>query len=106
MTATQKLLLLEVIHPLARQALEARGYNVEALPHALGEDDLVKAIKGVTALGIRSKTHVTPRVLEAASDLLVVGAFCIGTNQVSLDEANSKGIPVFNAPYSNTRSVA
>lgn len=106
MTMTQKLLLLEGVHPVARQTLEARGYSVQALPQALSEDELVAAVKGVTALGIRSKTHVTPRVLEAAQDLLVVGAFCIGTNQVSLDVANTRGVPVFNAPYSNTRSVA
>lgn len=106
MTATQKLLLLEGVHPVARDKLAARGYEVEALPQALEEEDLVKAVKGVHALGIRSKTQVTPRVLEAANELLVVGAFCIGTNQVALDVANRQGVPVFNAPYSNTRSVA
>lgn len=101
-----KVLLLEGIHPLAKTALEAAGYEVQLEAKALGEAELVHAIRGVHALGIRSKTRVTPAVLDAADELLVVGAFCIGTNQIALDAAHLRGVPVFNAPYSNTRSVA
>ncbi len=106
MSTAQKILLLEGIHPVAKEKLEAHGFSVELMPKALAEDELVKAVQGVHALGIRSKTEVTPKVLDAGKNLLTVGAFCIGTNQISLDHANKLGVPAFNAPYSNTRSVA
>src|SRR5919198_2637978 len=98
-------LLLEHIHPAAEQILRASGFDVEAVPRALDEDELVERIAGVELLGIRSKTHVTPRVLEAADDLIAVGAFCIGTNQIDVATASGQGAAVFNAPFSNTRSV-
>ncbi|GAW50735.1 MULTISPECIES: phosphoglycerate dehydrogenase [unclassified Nocardioides] len=100
-----KALLLENIHPVAVEILEARGFEVELRTGSLSEDELVDALPGVHLLGIRSNTHITPRVLDAASDLLAVGCFCIGTNQVDLVDAGARGIAVFNAPYSNTRSV-
>jgi D-3-phosphoglycerate dehydrogenase len=98
-------LLLENIHPDATARLTKAGYEVRTMPRALGEDELIKAIQGVSLLGIRSRTHVTERVLTAAPDLLAVGAFCIGTNQIDLAAAARGGIAVFNAPFSNTRSV-
>jgi Phosphoglycerate dehydrogenase and related dehydrogenases len=100
-----KALLLENIHPVATQALRDAGYEVETRPRSLSEDELVEALPGVSLLGIRSNTHITPRVLDAGKDLLAIGCFCIGTNQVHLAEAAARGIAVFNAPYSNTRSV-
>jgi D-3-phosphoglycerate dehydrogenase len=101
-----KVLLLEGIAPSAKGMLDAEGYSVELLPRALGEDDLIARVKDVHLLGIRSKTQVTTRVIDAARRLLSVGCFCIGVNQVSLRHANNRGVPVFNAPFSNTRSVA
>ncbi|HQU91809.1 MAG TPA: phosphoglycerate dehydrogenase [Pyrinomonadaceae bacterium] len=102
-----KVLLLENISDAAVRELEAAGYtNIERVSGALSEDDLVKKVQGVHLLGIRSKTRVTKRVIEAADKLLAIGAFCIGVNQVDLKAATEKGIAVFNAPYSNTRSVA
>lgn len=102
-----KVLLLENISDAAVRELEAAGYtNIERVSGALSEDDLVKAVQGVHLLGIRSKTRVTKRVIEAADKLLAIGAFCIGVNQVDLKAATEKGVAVFNAPYSNTRSVA
>jgi D-3-phosphoglycerate dehydrogenase len=98
-------LLLENIHPDATARLTKAGYQVETLPRALGEDDLIEAARGASLLGIRSQTHVSERVLAALPDLLAVGAFCIGTNQVDLAAAARRGIAVFNAPFSNTRSV-
>ena len=100
-----KALLLENIHPDAVRSLEARGWKVVLRPGALAEDDLIAALDGVDYLGIRSRTHVTRRVLEASPQLRAVGAFCIGTNQIDLDAAAELGVAVFNAPYSNTRSV-
>jgi D-3-phosphoglycerate dehydrogenase len=100
-----KVLLLENIHPVAVEALEARGHEVELRAGSLSEDELVAALPGIQLLGIRSNTHLTPRALEAATDLVAVGCFCIGTNQVDLVAAAERGIAVFNAPYSNTRSV-
>jgi len=100
-----KVLLLENIHPIAVEILEARGFEVELRPGSLSEDELVAALAGVHLLGIRSNTTITPRVLEHASELLAIGCFCIGTNQVDLSAAAERGIAVFNAPYSNTRSV-
>jgi D-3-phosphoglycerate dehydrogenase len=98
-------LLLENIHPVAASILRADGFSVETLPVALSEDELCKKIKNVSVLGIRSKTQVTARVLQHANRLMAIGAFCIGTNQIDLTAATRKGIAVFNAPYSNTRSV-
>lgn len=100
-----RMLLLENVHPAAVERLEEAGYSVETMKGALDEDDLIEAIKGVHVLGIRSKTNVSRRVLDAADRLMAVAAFCIGTNQVDLDAAADKGVAVFNAPYSNTRSV-
>ena len=102
-----KILLLENISDSAVKEFETRGYgNVERLGGALSEEDLVKAVKGVHVLGIRSKTRITPAVIEAADKLLTIGAFCIGVNQIDLASATENGVAVFNAPYSNTRSVA
>jgi D-3-phosphoglycerate dehydrogenase / 2-oxoglutarate reductase len=98
-------LLLENIHPDATARLTKAGYQVDTLPRALGEDDLIDAARGASLLGIRSQTHVTDRVFSALPDLLAVGAFCIGTNQVDLAAAARRGVAVFNAPFSNTRSV-
>ena len=100
-----KVLLLENIHPVAVETLERHGHEVELRPGSLSEDELVEALDGVQLLGIRSNTHLTEQVLEAATDLMAVGCFCIGTNQVDLEAATERGVAVFNAPYSNTRSV-
>ncbi|MEM9143178.1 MAG: phosphoglycerate dehydrogenase [Bacteroidota bacterium] len=100
-----KILLLENVHPAAFDNLSEDGFSVELVKHSLGEEELIERIKGVHVLGIRSKTQVTKRVLDAANKLLVVGAFCIGTKQIELEYAKTKGVVVFNAPYSNTRSV-
>ncbi|MCA3699304.1 MAG: phosphoglycerate dehydrogenase [Brevundimonas sp.] len=100
-----RMLLLENIHPAAVERLEDAGYSVETQKGALDEDDLIAAIKGVHVLGIRSKTNVSERVLAEADRLLAVAAFCIGTNQIDLEAAAGRGVAVFNAPYSNTRSV-
>ncbi len=100
-----KVLLLENVHPVAVQLFEEEGFNVEIRKGALDEDELIEAIRDVSILGIRSKTQVTSRVLEHANKLMTIGAFCIGTNQIDLDAARERGIAVFNAPYSNTRSV-
>ena len=100
-----KVLLLENVHPVALRAFEEQGFNVEFVKGALDEDELCERIKDVSIIGIRSKTMITKRVLENANRLMAIGAFCIGTNQIDLDEAARKGIAVFNAPYSNTRSV-
>ncbi|HSV57468.1 MAG TPA: phosphoglycerate dehydrogenase [Variovorax sp.] len=102
-----RFLLLEGIHPSAVELLQAQGYTqVEALAGALPEEELKKKIADVHFLGIRSRTQLTAGVFEAAPKLVAVGAFCIGTNQVDLDAAREHGVAVFNAPYSNTRSVA
>lgn len=98
-------LLLENIHQDAVNIFEHEGYNVETLKGSLSEEELIEKIKGVSILGIRSKTNVTAKVLEHANKLHAVGTFCIGTNQVDLNACSMKGISVFNAPYSNTRSV-
>jgi D-3-phosphoglycerate dehydrogenase / 2-oxoglutarate reductase len=98
-------LLLENVHPVAIAAMRAEGFNVETYPAAMTEDELCEKIKNVSVLGIRSKTQVTAKVLENANRLMVIGAFCIGTNQIDLKTATKKGIAVFNAPFSNTRSV-
>lgn len=100
-----RVLLLENIHPDAVTRLESEGYLVDSLPGALDEDELIERIDGVQLLGIRSKTRVTARVIEAAPQLVAIGAFCIGTDQIDLAAASRAGIGVFNAPFSNTRSV-
>jgi D-3-phosphoglycerate dehydrogenase / 2-oxoglutarate reductase len=100
-----KALLLENIHPVAVETLERRGFEVELRTSSLSEDDLLEALPGVSLLGIRSNTTITPKVLENSPELLAIGCFCIGTNQVDLAAAADRGIAVFNAPYSNTRSV-
>lgn len=98
-------LLLENVHPVAVETLKAEGFNVETYSAAMTEDELCERIKNVSVLGIRSKTQVTAKVLENANRLMVIGAFCIGTNQIDLKAATKKGVAVFNAPFSNTRSV-
>jgi len=98
-------LLLENVHPVAVELLKSEGFNVETYHAALTEDELAQRIKNVSVLGIRSKTQVTAKVLENANRLMTIGAFCIGTNQIDLQEATRRGIAVFNAPFSNTRSV-
>ncbi|PJZ68367.1 D-3-phosphoglycerate dehydrogenase [Leptospira perolatii] len=99
-------LLLENIHQDAFDLFQKDGFNVRALSYAMNEEELLKEIESIHVLGIRSKTNITEPVINKAKRLLTVGCFCIGTNQVRLEEAEKKGIPVFNAPYSNTRSVA
>lgn len=102
-----KVLFLENISEKAANLFKDNGYsNVQRLPGALNEDELIKAIKDVHLLGIRSKTKITDRVLQAATKLQGIGCFCIGVNQVDLNAAIHHGVTVFNAPYSNTRSVA
>ena len=103
--ATVRALLLEQIHPDAEEILHSSGFEVETVGRALDEDELIERIGGVSLLGIRSKTHVTRRVLDAADQLIGIGAFCIGTNQIDLAGASERGVTVFNAPFSNTRSV-
>lgn len=102
-----KVLLLEGISETARAAFTANGFtDIVHLKKALDGDALVEALREVRVLGIRSRTQLTAKVVEATDKLIAVGCFSVGTNQVDLDAANAKGIPVFNAPFSNTRSVA
>jgi D-3-phosphoglycerate dehydrogenase len=99
-------LLLENVHPDAVEILRAAGCEVQTADRAYDEAELVAALReGIQLLGIRSKTDVTAAALSQAPDLLGIGAFCIGTNQIDLDTASSRGVAVFNAPFSNTRSV-
>ncbi|MFN8879685.1 MAG: phosphoglycerate dehydrogenase, partial [Cyclobacteriaceae bacterium] len=98
-------LLLENVHPVAIKHLRDEGFKVDSYHAALTEDELCERIRDVSVLGIRSKTQVTVRVLQNANRLMAIGAFCIGTNQIDLKEATRRGIAVFNAPFSNTRSV-
>ncbi len=100
-----KVLLLENIHENGVKLLKDEGYQVEIHQGGMDEDELANRIKDVSIIGIRSKTQITPKVLENANRLLAVGAFCIGTNQIDLQGCLEKGIAVFNAPFSNTRSV-
>ena len=100
-----KVLLLENIHEHGIKKLKEEGYQVEVYPAGMSEEELAEAISDVSILGIRSKTQVTAKVLEKARRLLAIGAFCIGTNQIDLVTCQRKGIAVFNAPFSNTRSV-
>ena len=102
-----RILFLENISDQAVKNFQKQGYTqVEKITKALTEEDLIKEVSDVHILGIRSKTQVTPRVLEAAKKLQAIGCFCIGVNQVNLKAATKNGVVVFNAPYSNTRSVA
>ncbi len=100
-----KVLLLENVHSDAVKILKEEGYTVEEHRAGLDENELCEKIKDVSVLGIRSKTQVTEKVLNHANRLIAIGAFCIGTNQIDLEAALKKGVTVFNAPYSNTRSV-
>jgi len=100
-----KILLLENVHSDAFDKLSKDGFSVETVSKSLSEDELIEKIKDVHVLGIRSKTNVTQKVVDAAEKLMVVSAFCIGTKQINLEACKEKGIVVFNAPYSNTRSV-
>ena len=102
-----KILLLEGLHQSTLETLHANGYeNIESLKTSLSEQDLIEKIKDVHFIGIRSRTQLTEKVIAAANKLVAVGCFCIGTNQVDLSATQKRGIPVFNAPFSNTRSVA
>lgn len=100
-----RVLLLENVHPVAIEAFQREGFDVEAHKGAMDEEELMEKIKGVSILGLRSKTNITKKVLENADKLISIGAFCIGTNQIDLKTSTEKGIAIFNAPYSNTRSV-
>ena len=102
-----KILLLEGLHQSTLDTLKANGYeNIESIKTSLPEDELIEKIKDVHFIGIRSRTQLNEKVIAAANKLVAVGCFCIGTNQVDLDITQKRGIPVFNAPFSNTRSVA
>ncbi|WGH75531.1 phosphoglycerate dehydrogenase [Tenacibaculum tangerinum] len=100
-----KILLLENVHSDAFTKLSSDGFSVETISRSLSEDELIEKLKDVHVLGIRSKTQVTRKVIEAAEKLMVVSAFCIGTKQIDLEACKENGVVVFNAPYSNTRSV-
>jgi D-3-phosphoglycerate dehydrogenase len=102
-----RFLLLEGVHPSAIEMLNRAGYfNIEQHSKALPPEELKRAIAGAHFVGIRSRTQLTEEILEAAPRLIAIGCFCIGTNQVDLEAASRRGIAVFNAPFSNTRSVA
>ncbi len=102
-----RILLLENVHSAAVEAFQASGFSrIETQSGSPGEDRLIKMLRDVQILGIRSKTKITERVLASVPDLLAIGCFCIGTDQVDLDVATRRGVAVFNAPFSNTRSVA
>lgn len=101
-----KVLLLENVNVAGIEILKKQGYQVEALKASLPEDQLIEKIRDVQVVGIRSKTKLTRKVLDEAKNLIVIGCFCIGTNQVDLQTAAEKGIAVFNSPFSNSRSVA
>ena len=100
-----KVLLLEKIDSVAKNIFEKEGYHIETHKGSLKEDELIEKIKDISILGIRSKTIISKKVLDSANRLLSIGAYCIGTNQIDLEECKKKGIITFNAPYSNTRSV-
>lgn len=100
-----KVLLLENIHPDAGAAFAAAGFEVESLPHSPARKVLAQGLGGVSVLGVRSKTRVAADLLDRSPELQAVGAFCIGTDQIDLESCNRRGVAVFNAPYSNTRSV-
>ncbi|MBO8151248.1 MAG: phosphoglycerate dehydrogenase [Candidatus Marinimicrobia bacterium] len=100
-----KVLLLEGIHRQAYERFREEGYSVEVTQSSLNEEELIERIKDVSILGIRSRTHITQKAIDNAQKLIAIGAFCIGTNQIDLDYCTDRGIAVFNAPFSNTRSV-
>ncbi|OGM21150.1 3-phosphoglycerate dehydrogenase [Candidatus Woesebacteria bacterium RIFCSPHIGHO2_01_FULL_38_9b] len=100
-----KVLLTENINSKAYESFTNEGYSVEVIPNSLDEASLIKAIKDVSVLGIRSKTKITQKVLDSADRLLAIGTYCIGTDQVDTEFCSKKGVIVFNAPFSNTRSV-
>ena len=100
-----KVLLLEKVDKTAKKLFEKEGYSVETYEGSYNENELINKIENVSILGIRSKTTITPKIVAAANRLLCIGAFCIGSNQINLTECAKSGIIVFNAPYSNTRSV-
>ncbi len=106
MKSAPRILLLESVHPCAKERLQDAGLVVEEEKGSLAEPALIQRLKGFDALGIRSKTNLSAGFFQSMDQLKVVGAFCIGTNQVDVWTSNKQGIPVFNAPYSNTRSVA
>lgn len=102
-----RILLLEGVHQSALETLKANGYtNIEYLKTSLPESELIEKVRDVHFVGVRSRTQITANVVEAAQKLVAIGCFCIGTNQVDLNATRLRGIPVFNAPFSNTRSVA
>ncbi|CAI8492818.1 unnamed protein product [Pichia kudriavzevii] len=105
-TGDIKILLLENVNQTALDIFADQGYQVEFLKTSLPEEELIEKIKGVHAIGIRSKTRLTENVLKHAKNLVAIGCFCIGTNQVDLEFAAKSGIAVFNSPFSNSRSVA
>jgi D-3-phosphoglycerate dehydrogenase len=100
-----KALLLENIHPGATRIFKDAGFKVEAVPQSPAKKVLAQMMGDVAVLGIRSKTRIGPDILQRAPHLSAIGAFCIGTEQIDLSACNAKGIAVFHAPYSNTRSV-
>ena len=102
-----KILLLEGVHQSALEELKSKGYsNIEYLKTSLSDEELIEKIASVHFIGIRSRTQLSDEVLSHAKKLVAIGCFCIGTNQVDIVSAQERGIPVFNAPFSNTRSVA
>lgn len=101
-----RILLTENIHEIAKKTLIDEGFKVDLLTHAPSEAEYLKILKNYDVLGIRSKSDLNENILKNSSHLMAIGAFCIGTNQIDLKKANKFGIPVFNAPHSNTRSVA
>jgi len=102
-----RILLLEGVHQSAVDTLQGNGYtNIEYLKTSLPEEELIEKVRDVHFIGLRSRTQLTENVIDAAQKLVAVGCFCIGTNQVDLVATQKRGIPVFNAPFSNTRSVA
>jgi D-3-phosphoglycerate dehydrogenase / 2-oxoglutarate reductase len=106
MILVMKICLLENIHQVAKETFNTVDFSAEIHPKSYVEDELIELLQNFDGVGIRSKTQMTERVVEACPHLQVIGCFCIGTNQVNLDAATKAGIAVFNAPYSNTRSVA
>ncbi len=106
MKEESRILLVENIHPVAKDILEGEGYKVDLISYAPSEEELITLVPKYCAIGIRSKTEVTAKVLEHCAGTFTIGAFCIGTNQIDLTAARKKGVAVFNAPHSNTRSVA
>lgn len=105
-TQSPRILLVENIHSVAVEKLKSEGYSVDLFSHAPSEEEFLKILPHYDVLGLRSKSNITSKVIQSNPHLLALGAFCIGTNQVDLVSARKNGIPVFNAPHSNTRSVA